>query len=189
MDTKERILEAMLELASINGIHKTSLSMVANKVGIRKSSLYYYFTSKDEMVKEMYSSFRNRKINALPIDFSLSIEEIITASFKNYLLLCNDDKMKKVFTLVESEKFIDDIAKNIYFEETHTMLKTSKNLFSKIQEIKNIKIENLEEFSQLYCLYAHELVLLTVLNDPLFSKEKCIMSIKAFIKDFMKTKE
>ena len=97
--------------------------------------------------------------------------------------------MKKVFTLVESEKFIDDIAKNIYFEETHTMLKTSKNLFSKIQEIKNIKIENLEEFSQLYCLYAHELVLLTVLNDPLFSEEKCIMSIKAFIKDFMKTKE
>ena len=60
MNTKEKILEAMLELASINGIHKTSLSMVANKVGIRKSSLYYYFTSKDEMIKEMYNSFTNR---------------------------------------------------------------------------------------------------------------------------------
>lgn len=189
MDTKEKILEAMLELASVNGIHKTSLSMVANKVGIRKSSLYYYFTSKDEMVKEMYSSFRNRKISVLPIDFSLSIEEIIITSFKNYLLLCNDDKMKKVFMLVESEKFIDEIAKNIYLEETHTMLKTSYGLFSKIQEIKNIEIVNLEDFSQLYCLYAHELVLLTVLNDPLFNEEKCILSIKAFIKEFMKIKE
>ncbi len=189
MNTKEKILEAMLELASINGIHKTSLSMVANKVGIRKSSLYYYFTSKDEMIKEMYNSFRNRKISVLPIDFSLDIEEIVITSFKNYLLLCNDDKMKKVFMLVESEKFIDEIAKNIYLEETHKMLKTSYGLFSKIQEVKNIEIMDLEEFAKLYCLYAHELVLLTILNDPAFNEEKCILSIKEFIKRFMKIKE
>ena len=188
MNTKEKILEAMLELASINGIHKTSLSMVANKVGIRKASLYYYFTSKDEMVKEMYSTFRNRKINVLPIDFSLDIEEIVITSFRNYLLLCNDDKMKKVFMIVESEKFIDEIAKNIYLDETHTMLKATNNLFSNMQEVKNIEIVNLEEFAQLYCLYAHELVLLTVLNDPIFNEERCISSIKGFIKKFLKIK-
>lgn len=91
--------------------------------------------------------------------------------------------------LVESEKFIDEIAKSIYLEETHTMLKASYGLFSKIQEIKNIEIANLEEFTQLYCLYAHELVLLTILNDPAFNEEKCTLSIKEFIRNFMKIKE
>lgn len=189
MDTKAKILEAMLELSSINGIHKTSLNMVANKVGIKKASLYYYFTSKDEMIKEMYDTFRKKKVNTLPIDFSLSIEDIIVNAFKNYLLLCNDEKMKKVFMVIESEKFIDEIARKIYLEETHTMLSTTNKLFNKIQEIKNIKIINVEEFSKVYCLYAHELILLTLLNDSIYNENQCILAIKEFIRKFMIIKE
>lgn len=48
--TKKRILEAALELFSVKGYESTSLSQIAEAVGIRKASLYSHFESKQEIL-------------------------------------------------------------------------------------------------------------------------------------------
>lgn len=48
---KEEILLATLELASEKGLGSVSLNMIADKVGIRKPSLYNHFSSKEELVE------------------------------------------------------------------------------------------------------------------------------------------
>ena len=49
-NTKQEILEASLELFSVQGFEATSISQIANAVGIRKASLYSHFGSKQAIL-------------------------------------------------------------------------------------------------------------------------------------------
>lgn len=48
--TKDQILVAALELFSVKGFEATSVSQIADAVGIRKSSLYSHFASKQDIL-------------------------------------------------------------------------------------------------------------------------------------------
>lgn len=54
-NTKQEILEASLELFSVQGFEATSISQIANAVGIRKASLYSHFESKQEILDTLVS--------------------------------------------------------------------------------------------------------------------------------------
>ncbi len=49
-NTREEILEAALDFFSVNGYEATSISQLADAVGIRKASLYSHFASKQEIL-------------------------------------------------------------------------------------------------------------------------------------------
>ena len=67
-NTKQEILEVALELFSVKGFEATSLSMVADAVGIRKASLYSHFESKqailDALVKDVLKQYAVHSIFA-----------------------------------------------------------------------------------------------------------------------------
>ncbi len=49
------------------------MSMIADKIGIKKPSLYKHFSSKDEIVEAMYQFLREqskKNANIKPVDFS-----------------------------------------------------------------------------------------------------------------------
>ena len=49
-NTREEILEAALDLFSVNGYEATSISQLADEVGIRKASLYSHFANKQDIL-------------------------------------------------------------------------------------------------------------------------------------------
>ena len=67
-NTKREILEASLELFSVQGFETTSISQIAEAVGIRKASLYSHFESKqailDTLVKEVLQQYAAHSIFA-----------------------------------------------------------------------------------------------------------------------------
>ena len=67
-NTKQEILEAALELFSVQGFEATSISQIADAVGIRKASLYSHFDSKQEildtLVKEVLRQYAEHSIFA-----------------------------------------------------------------------------------------------------------------------------
>ena len=67
-NTKQEILEAALELFSVQGYEATSISQIAGAVGIRKASLYSHFESKqailDTLVKEVLRQYAEHSIFA-----------------------------------------------------------------------------------------------------------------------------
>ena len=70
---KEEIILATLELAAEKGLAGVSMSMIADKIGIKKPSLYKHFSSKDEIVEAMYQFLREqskKNANIKPVDFS-----------------------------------------------------------------------------------------------------------------------
>ena len=67
-NTKQEILEASLELFSMQGFEATSISQIAGAVGIRKASLYSHFESKqailDALVEEVLEQYGKHSIFA-----------------------------------------------------------------------------------------------------------------------------
>ncbi|GAB3811401.1 TetR/AcrR family transcriptional regulator [Kribbella italica] len=56
-DTKGEIHRAALELFSGQGYEKTSLREIAEQVGITKASLYYHYSSKQDLLKAIIGTF------------------------------------------------------------------------------------------------------------------------------------
>ena len=67
-NTKQEILEASLDLFSVQGFEATSISQIANAVGIRKASLYSHFENKqailDAIVKDVLDQYAEHSIFA-----------------------------------------------------------------------------------------------------------------------------
>ena len=67
-NTKQQILEASLELFSVQGFEATSISQIADAVGVRKASLYSHFESKqailDALVEVVLKQYGARSIFA-----------------------------------------------------------------------------------------------------------------------------
>ena len=58
--TKTEILSKILPLASKEGLRNLSLSQIAKNAGIAKSTLYSHFSSKDEMIDQLYLFIRKQ---------------------------------------------------------------------------------------------------------------------------------
>ena len=65
-NTKQEILEAALDLFSVQGFEATSISQIAGAVGIRKASLYSHFESKqailDALMQEVMEQYGKHSI-------------------------------------------------------------------------------------------------------------------------------
>ena len=68
-NTKQAILEAALELFSMQGFEATSISQITKAVGIRKASLYSHFENKqailDALIKEVLEQYAEHSIFAM----------------------------------------------------------------------------------------------------------------------------
>lgn len=68
-NTKQEILNAALDLFSVQGFEATSISQIADAVGIRKASLYSHFENKqailDALVKDVLEQYALHSIFAL----------------------------------------------------------------------------------------------------------------------------
>jgi len=121
-EAKGKIIYAALDVIIEDGLSKFTLTKVANKAGITKAAIYWYFTSKEDLLNYMASSFREsfiesgKQVAAQPISLERKIEGII-------LSLENDDTQKKCFLpikvfveLYSSDHEIKNTIKEIYTE-------------------------------------------------------------------------
>lgn len=51
MDSKRKLVKAAIKLFARNGYHKTTMDMIAQEAELSKGSLYWYFSSKDDLLK------------------------------------------------------------------------------------------------------------------------------------------
>lgn len=59
---KEQIIEAAQSLFAYYGYSKTTLDEIAQKVGIKKNSIYYYFESKEALLNMIISNIFDSKV-------------------------------------------------------------------------------------------------------------------------------
>ena len=165
MSRKEEIIYAALELASEYGLKSVSLSQIAEKVGIRKPSLYNHFKSKEELVNSMYTFLRKKAqmnvgITSGPDTFpeDKSLGEILTGSISVYFSFLSDVNMMKFLKVLYSERSISSVAAQIMLDETDRMISVTKNLFYALVVHGKMKNENVDIAALSYAMTVHSLV-------------------------------
>lgn len=111
--TKQLIIDAALELFSVQGFEATSVGQIADAVGIRKSSLYSHFKSKEEILNTLLESLSEEYEKNSPLANSsaernaaaFSTEAIITQVQGQLLFLLHDAHISKVRKLLTIEQF------------------------------------------------------------------------------------
>lgn len=117
-NTKEKILEAALDLFSVKGFEATSISQLADTVGIRKASLYSHFSSKQEILDTLigkytiefnqYSIFVNADWDnpEFTKDKSEITPEMLTSIIKGQIqYIIHDSKISKIRKMLTIEQF------------------------------------------------------------------------------------
>ncbi len=165
MNRKEEIIYAALELASEYGLKSVSLSQIAEKVGIRKPSLYNHFKSKEELVNSMYTFLRKKAqmdvgITSGPDTFpeDKSLGEILTGSISVYFSFLSNVDMMKFLKVLYSERSISSVAAQIMLDETDRMISATKNLFYALVVHGKMKNENVDIAALSYAMTVHSFV-------------------------------
>jgi len=90
--TKEEIIEKSTDLFHRNGYHKTSMTDIAEACGILKGSLYHHFKNKEDLMKEVLISWRDkfregafRQAIDADVDVTEKLNLLIDYSEKTYL--------------------------------------------------------------------------------------------------------
>lgn len=76
MNTKQKIIDVSIDLFSKKGYDSVSLRQIAEEVGIKKSSIYSHFSSKEAILMEIFNYFTNLfEHDALLNDKDLVLDE------------------------------------------------------------------------------------------------------------------
>ena len=76
MNTKQKIIDVSIDLFSKKGYDSVSLRQIAEEVGIKKSSIYSHFSSKEAILLEIFNYFTNLfEHDALLNDKDLVLDE------------------------------------------------------------------------------------------------------------------
>ena len=166
MTRKEEIVKATLDLAAERGLGAVTLSQIAERVGIRKPSLYNHFASKDEIVQEAYrflrSQARERKA-AFDGDYAgligdKGLEESLLASFESYRAFVLDEDLLRLWRVLYAERTTSPVAARIVLEETEHMVRQVKNLFYALAVHGRLSCDDVDMAALSYAMTIHALV-------------------------------
>ena len=147
---KKEIIMATLELAANKGLGNVSMNMIADKVGIKKPSLYNHFASKEELVEVMYQFLREEAKNTAnigAIDYTTifagkSALEILKMMVGGYFNMNHQEHMMNFYKVIYSERSLNPMAAKIVAEETKKMILATKQLFYAMEVHKMLHFKN-----------------------------------------------
>ena len=166
MNRKEEIVLITLELAAEKGLANVSMSMIADKIGIKKPSLYKHFASKEEIVEAMYEYLRRQakeKANIKLIDYSTffagkTVYEILQSVVRGYIQMNHQEKMLNFYKVIYSERSLNPMAAKIVAEETDKMIIATKQLFFAMEVRKLLHFTNPDMSAVSFAMTIHGLM-------------------------------
>lgn len=131
--TRERILDAALDLFTEQGYDKTSLREVAEQVGISKAALYYHFASKEDILMALHLRLHQLGRHAFdslaesprdPVAWSAFLEDIVGHMLRDRKLFAMHERNRAALEAVHRK---DHEADHADFEERfRTLLRDPK---------------------------------------------------------------
>lgn len=123
MTTKEKIFETSVILFSEYGIKNVSVRQIAKKVGIKESSIYNHYTSKNEIIMDIFNRFKDSIFAAFPaIEEAKNMLSYMKPSDFFKMLVINygskiNEFITRTFKIIVSEQYNNNEARKIFLEE------------------------------------------------------------------------
>ena len=166
MDKKEQIMLATLDLACEHGLSGVSLGQIAERVGIKKPSLYNHFESKEKLIEQMYVYLREKaKMQTSETHFDVSAlmqgrsaYEILMTAVGGYAKMNSDTTMEKFYRLIYAQRTSDPAAAKIVADETKRMIGATKALFYAMQAHKKINCDDIDTAAMGFAMAVHSIL-------------------------------
>lgn len=185
---KEKILISTLELASEKGLRAVSMSQIATKCGLSKSSLYSHYKSKEEIITKMYEYFREKALELNPtidissIDENSTFLDVLSIAVEAYKEMNSEHYLAMFYKIIYAERTLDKEAAKILILETNKMVDATKVLFKKTNELGLSHIDNVDVVSMSFALSINQIM--NYEYDLYFMGSKDIVCLESYIKEF-----
>jgi len=120
VNTKQKIIEAAIDLIAKYGYRGASVRKIAAEVGIRESAIYNHFKNKEEILKQIIA-----EIFVTPFEFK-NVEEkakrgksFLREFVVAYKLITFDKKKEKLFRVLVIELFQNAALRESFLQEFH----------------------------------------------------------------------
>jgi AcrR family transcriptional regulator len=138
MDKKDKLLQSALKLFVEFGFHDTPTSKIAKEAGIASGTLFYFFPTKDELIKSLYIDVKSRLTAyvAKKIEDKTTLHDILKGYYTASLNWAM--KHKTEFRFIEqfnSSPYLNQIAE----EEIQKHIKPVTDLLKEGIKVKIIK--------------------------------------------------
>ena len=104
--TKEEILAKAMEMIAREGRGELSMAKLAEKVGIRKASLYHHIRSREDVIAESYA-YHHRKM--MKHGFSINLrdgkEKALMLLYDNWMNIARDEELECFLIAILSERY------------------------------------------------------------------------------------
>jgi AcrR family transcriptional regulator len=124
--TKYKIIETALDLFSRKGYTAVSVRELTKEVGIKESSLYNHFKSKEEILESIYTLFEEERAKSLPsadvleaLAKKVSIEQFLKEGIETFKISVANDHYEKMWRILNMEQFRDQRARKIILENMY----------------------------------------------------------------------
>lgn len=182
-NTKEDILNATYILIAEQGIQKASFAQIAKAVGISKPSIYYYFESKEDLIRQLFDYF----CKEIQFNNYFRVEDFTAENFVDKLVsigvqMIQDQKQDPYFDNVMKE-FLSLAARDKYYHD-HLLeiqsfyLKGFVELLQKASSLSLITEEAVEEKAHILALVLDNIGNLIMENETINYKGIWITTVK-----------
>lgn len=156
MDTKQKILNVALDLFSKNGYEATSMSMIAEKVGIKKASLYAHYNNKQDILD--------------------SLILFISKQYEDNSLFSNTD-FKKINIFKSAKDLSNQVKKQVSYIIHNPYVSKVRKLFT-IDQFRNEQLSALKtKYSYTNVLdFGNKLMEHLIENDVLIKQDTLVMA-------------
>ena len=148
-NTKQEILNVSLDLFSIYGYEATSMSKIANTIGIRKASLYSHFESKQAILNEIIDEileYYDKKSIFVNTDWNTedipeSVDEIVKKIQEQIQFILHDPYISKARKMLVIEQFNNPILSKLQTKQNYIDVLNYFTEFIQLLIQKDILIE------------------------------------------------
>jgi AcrR family transcriptional regulator len=123
--TKQRIFEVSLDLFAQKGFDAVSMREIAEAVGIKKASLYSHFSSKDELIEQIFNypvmaleNIGPQGADSEQMIVSLGVDGFMTMASGVFNRWINTPEMENVWRIICIELYHDRRIKKFYDQFT-----------------------------------------------------------------------
>lgn len=171
--TKDDIIRALLDTAFFHSTGATSLKDIAEKIGIKKASLYNHFESRDDIIKQTMDSCKEyvEAIMFTPKDIESVTKKyppdiVFKGIVNRYFKMHEKTPLFQIYTFLESQKYFVKEASDIIKEENKKVIRQTAQVLKALRANGKISIEEqkIENVAVWFCSGMKELLNLYLLD-------------------------
>lgn len=158
--TKENVIKSLLDTSFYKSAGGTSLSDIAESLGIKKASLYNHFESRNDIIEQTTSSCDEylKSISFIPAEIEsvakkYPVETVLKGIVSRYVKMHEKAPLFQIYTFVESQKYFDIKTAQIIKEENEKLESQTAIVLECLLDLGKIKIskEQIPGISKWFC--------------------------------------